>query len=117
VAVCAAVAQSPITVVPAGRAVGKSFSLAGLVLWWVYTRPKSLVMTTGPDFRPVFSVLWKEPRRTLLSAPVPLGYDHLIRCYSTPKRLTVQHGTDWGTMGFAAQYEEGFSGQQRATCW
>jgi hypothetical protein len=35
-AVCAAVARSPITVVPAGRAVGKSFLLAGLVLWWVY---------------------------------------------------------------------------------
>ena len=57
VAVCEAVAKSPITVVPAGRAVGKSFLLAGLVLWWLYTRPKSLVITTGPDFRQVVSVL------------------------------------------------------------
>jgi len=38
VAVCEAVAKSPITVVPAGRAVGKSFLLAGLVLWWVNRR-------------------------------------------------------------------------------
>jgi hypothetical protein len=110
-AVCAAVARSPITVVPAGRAVGKSFLLAGLVLWWVYTRPKSLVITTGPDFRQVVSVLWKELRRALRSARVPLGYDHLTRGYSTPQRLTVQQGTGWGALGFAAQYEEGFSGQ------
>jgi hypothetical protein len=57
VAVCAAVASSPITVVPAGRAVGKRFLLAGLVLWWVDTHPRSLVITTGPDFRQVASVL------------------------------------------------------------
>src|SRR5690349_8368037 len=63
VAVCEAVAKSPITVVPAGRAVGKSFLLAGLVLWWLYTRPRSLVITTGPDFRQVVSVLWKDLRR------------------------------------------------------
>ena len=33
VEVCQAIARSPITVVPAGRAVGKSFLLAGTVLW------------------------------------------------------------------------------------
>src|SRR3954452_3946857 len=63
--VCRAVARSPITVVPAGRAVGKSFLLAGIVLWWLYTRPRSLVITTGPDHRQVVSVLWKEIRRAL----------------------------------------------------
>jgi tRNA(Met) C34 N-acetyltransferase TmcA len=107
VAVCEAAAKRPITVVPAGRAVGKSCLLAGLVLWWIYTRPKSLVITTGPDFRQVVSVLWKELR----SAAVPLGYDHLTHGYGTPQRLTVQQGTGWGALGFAAQYEEGFSGQ------
>src|SRR5262249_20167837 len=43
VEVCHAIARSPIPVVPAGRAVGKSFLLAGLALWWLYTRPHSLV--------------------------------------------------------------------------
>ena len=42
---------------------------------------------------------------------MPLGYDHLTQGYSTPQRLTVQQGTGWGALGFAAQYEEGFSGQ------
>src|SRR3954470_21192912 len=63
--VCDAIAKSPITVVPAGRAVGKSYLLAGIVLWWLYTRPGSLCITTGPDHRQVVSVLWKEIRRAM----------------------------------------------------
>jgi hypothetical protein len=121
--VCKAIASSPITVVPAGRAVGKSFLLAGTVLWWLYTRPNSLVITTGPDHRQVVSVLWKEIRRALRArvaqepgqAPgVPrfhLGFDHLTRGYSSPQRLVVRQGTEWGALGFSAQLEEGFSGQ------
>jgi hypothetical protein len=109
--VCRAIADSPVTVVPAGRAVGKSYLLAGIVLWWLYTRPNSLVITTGPDHRQVVSVLWKELRRALRGARVPLGYDHLTKGYSSPQRLTVRQGTGWGALGFAAGGEEGFSGQ------
>ena len=120
VEVCQAIARSPITVVPAGRAVGKSFLLAGTVLWWLYTRPGSLVITTGPDHRQVVSVLWKEIRRALRprrglegrdSRGLVLGHDHLTAGYNSPQRLVVKMGTDWGALGFAAQYEEGFSGQ------
>jgi hypothetical protein len=110
-AVCEAVARHPTTVVPAGRAVGKSYLLAGIVLWWLYTRPGSLVITTGPDHRQVVSVLWKELRRALKGARVPLAYDHLTRGFSSPQRLVVQSGTAWGALGFAAGCEEGFSGQ------
>src|SRR5207302_2169149 len=114
--VCEAIARSPITVVPAGRAVGKSFLLAGIVLWWLYTRPMSLVITTGPDQRQVMSVLWKEIRRALrprfedgrrISPRLKLGYDHLTEGYSSPQRLVVKEGTEWGALGFAARSEEG----------
>jgi hypothetical protein len=120
VEVCRAIARSPVTVVPAGRAVGKSFLLAGTVLWWLYTRPMSLVITTGPDHRQVVSVLWKEIRRALRPRVEPggesnsrliLGHDHLTKGYNSPQRLALRHGTGWGALGFAAQYEEGFSGQ------
>jgi hypothetical protein len=69
------------------------------------------VITTGPDHRQVVSVLWKELRRAIKGARVPLGHDHLTRGYTSPQRLTVRAGTDWGALGFAAQCEEGFSGQ------
>jgi hypothetical protein len=88
VEVCRSVAESPITVVPAGRAVGKSYLLAGIVLWYLYTRPGSLVITTGPDHRQVVSVLWKEIRRAIRSARAPLGFDHLTEGYGSPQRLT-----------------------------
>jgi hypothetical protein len=112
--VCDAIARSPITVVPAGRAVGKSYLLAGIVLWWLYTRRDSLVITTGPDHRQVVSVLWKEIRRAISRALVPLGHDHLSEGYGSPQRLCVRDGTDWGVLGFAARLKEGFSGQHAA---
>ena len=118
--VCGAVARSPVTLVPAGRAVGKSFLLAGLALWWLYTRPGSLVITTAPDHRQVTSVLWKEIRRLLRSrhrgeprpgSMIRLGYDHLSRGYGSPQQLVVDGSAAWQALGFSAQYEEGFSGQ------
>jgi hypothetical protein len=118
--VCDAIARSPITVVPAGRAVGKSFLLAGVALWWLYTRPMSLVITTGPDHRQVVSVLWKEIRRAIrprfkrgcqIGPRLDLGYDHFTEGYNSPQRFAVKYGTDWGALGFAAKSEEGFSGQ------
>ena len=121
VEVCDAVAASPITLVPAGRAVGKSFLFAGIVLWWLFTRPYSLCITTGPDHRQVVSVLWKEIRRALrprrdaqgrrLTPRIDLGYDHLTDGYSSPQRLAIREGSEWGAIGFAARTEEGFSGQ------
>jgi len=110
-AVCDSIVRYPTTVVPAGRAVGKSYLLAGVVLWWLYTRPNSLVITTGPDHRQVVSVLWKEIRRAIRASRARLGYDHLTQGYSSPQRLTVRSKGDWGALGFAAQSSEGFSGQ------
>jgi hypothetical protein len=112
--ICEAIVRYPVVVVPAGRAVGKSYGLAGVVPWWLYTRKHSLVITTGPDHRQVVSVLWKEIRRAMTKAKeagLELGYDHLSTGYTSPQRLTVETGTDWGALGFAAGYEEGFGGQ------
>lgn len=109
--VCNAVSEYPITVVPAGRAVGKSYLLAGIVLWWLYTRPGSQVITTGPDFRQVVSVLWKEIRRAIRSSRAPLGHDHLTDGYASPQRLDVRANSSWGALGFATKGSEGLSGQ------
>jgi hypothetical protein len=114
------VARYPITVVPAGRAVGKSYLLAGLVLWWLYTRPGSLVITTGPDHRQVVTVLWKEIRRALVrrvedgrwrGPRFPLGYKHVTSGMGSPQRLLIREEDDWQAIGFSAGSEEGFSGQ------
>ena len=60
-------------------------------------------------------MLWKEIRRALrpryedgerVSPLIPLGYDHITEGYSSPQRLTVQQGSDWGALGFAANSED-----------
>jgi hypothetical protein len=121
VAICEAVAHSPITVVPAGRAVGKSYLLAGLVLWWLYTRRPSRVITTGPDHRQVVSVLWSELRSALqprygddgfqVSPRLKLGYEHLTQGHGSPQRLTLKAAERWEALGFACKTDEGLSGQ------
>jgi hypothetical protein len=121
IAVCDSVAKFPMTIVPGGRSIGKSWLLAGLVLWWLYTRPYSLVLTTGPDHRQVVTVLWKEIRKALrvrhdrtgkrVSPLVDLGFDHLTQGHGSPQRLDVIEGGEWGALGFACRTEEGFAGQ------
>ena len=115
VAVCHAIAQSPVTVVPAGRAVGKSFLLAGtgaLVALHPADEPGDHHRARPSPGR--LGALERDPPGVRAAAAVArliLGYDHLTEGYSSPQRLTVKLGTDWGALGFAAQYEEGFSGQ------
>lgn len=122
VEVCDSVARYPITVIPGGRAAGKTWALAGLPLWWLYTRPNSLVITTGPDHRQVVTVLWKEIRRALrprfdrvtgrkLTPRIDLRYHHLSEGHGSPQRLDVVSGGEWSAIGFACATEEGFGGQ------
>lgn len=117
--ICNAVARSPITVIPAGRAVGKSFILARLALWWIYTREHSLVLTTGPDHRQVVHVLWAEIKKAIrprhedgvrVHPRRGLDYDFLSDGQGSPQRLVVKDGTRWGAVGFACKAEEGMSG-------
>jgi hypothetical protein len=109
--VCEAVAHYPTTIVPAGRACGKSFLLAGIVLWYLYTRRGARIITTGPDHRQVVSVLWGEIRRAIAEANIAIGYEHLTQGYSSPQRLTINALNRWEALGYAAMSTEGFSGQ------
>src|SRR3954471_16368231 len=58
-----AVARYHDTVIYSGNAVGKGYLVAGLILWWLWTRPDSLVIVTGPSQAVLGSVTWKEVQR------------------------------------------------------
>jgi hypothetical protein len=111
IAVCDAVARSPVTLIPAAKSVGKSHVLAGLALWWLYTRAGSRVITTGPDFRQICTVLWGEMRRAIVGAKEPLRFEYFSRGFGSPQRLVVSQATRWEAIGYAANTTEGFSGQ------
>src|SRR3974377_1785935 len=57
---CDAVVTYKTVVVPPGHFLGKSYLSAGLILWWLYTRPNSLVIVTAPSQNLLGSVVFKE---------------------------------------------------------
>src|SRR6478672_9467069 len=67
-----AVARYHDTVIYSGNAVGKDYLVAGLVPWWLWTRPNSLVIVTGPSQAVLGSVTWKEIDRAIAGAALPL---------------------------------------------
>lgn len=53
--------------------VGKTAMLAGICLWFVVANPGSRVITTGPTWHHVESVLWPEIHRRYHGAAFPIG--------------------------------------------
>jgi hypothetical protein len=49
--------------VKSANGVGKTYLAADLVLWFLYTNPHSIVLTTAPTWRQVRHVLWQEIRK------------------------------------------------------
>lgn len=56
-----------------GHSVGKDWLAGRLVIWWLMTRPDSIVLTTAAKEQQVVSVLWGEVRQAAKRARVPLG--------------------------------------------
>lgn len=110
VEICAAVVRYKTVVVPTGNAVGKTFCCAGLVLWWLYTRPDSLVVVTAPSQALLATVLFKEIRRAHAGSAVPLPGKLTAGAGAGPQVLRV---TDTGhqVLGIATRGVERMSGQ------
>src|SRR5574343_346105 len=53
--------------------IGKTFIVARIVLWWLYSFPHSIVITTAPTWRQVQDLVWKEIRSCHYRSKVPLG--------------------------------------------
>ena len=107
--ICRAVVEHRTTVVPTGNSVGKSYCAAGLILWWLYSRPGSLVVATAPSQTLLGTVLFKEVRRALAGARVSL----LGRITDSPAVSPQTVITPYGSMalGIATRGTERLSGQ------
>ena len=102
--ICDSVVRFPVTLVPTGNAVGKSFLAAGLLHWFLFTRPGSLVVATAPTQVQLEEVLWKEVERSHGNARVPLGG----RLLKSP--LKVDLGGGWQALAYSTTKVERFSG-------
>jgi hypothetical protein len=90
------------TAVFAGHAVSKSFTAAGLVLWFLSCFPPATVITTAPSNDQVENILWKDIRSLYAQAAAnghPLG-GHLTL---TKLDMGADSGVKWFAYGFATK--------------
>lgn len=73
------------TLVQAGNLVGKTYVLSGILLWFLYTRPNSIVISTAPTQTQLEEVLWKEVRAAWRHSKIPLGG----RLLADPQKIAI----------------------------
>lgn len=99
-----AVVKYPKVAVRSCHASGKTHLSARIALWWLLTRPNSIVITTAPTARQVNELLWKEIRLAYKNAPIPLGGT----LYPKASKLFINDG--WLCIGFTADDDVSFQG-------
>ncbi len=94
--------------VNAGHSVGKTFLAACLALWWFYTRPRAVVITTAPTERDVVDLLWTEIRILHANAKRPLP-----KYFAGPKSAEMFDNEEHWAKGYTARRGESFQGRHR----
>jgi len=110
VEICEAVTRYKTVVVPTGNSVGKSYLAAGLALWWLCTRPDSLVVATAPSQTLLGTVLFKEIRKAAARSRVDLEATVTESPKASPQTLSLDN-PDYQILGIATRGVERFSGQ------
>lgn len=87
------------TAISACHDVGKSWTMARVVLWYATCFPYSKIITTAPTFNQVKNILWSEIRSAHARSKYPLGGKMNL----TDWHLS-QHG-DWFAIGFTPRNE------------
>lgn len=97
--ICLATTKYRRIAIPSVFGAGKTWVLAHLTLWWLYTHPGSKVITTSPSNRQVRDQIWGELRSAWQTSKFPLGGE----CLTTDLKL----GPTWYATGFATKSDSG----------
>ncbi len=97
-----AIVDTQFVYVPSCHASGKSYSSAQIALWFLYSHPNSIVVTTAPTGRQVRKVMWGEIRRAFGQATVALGGELL--------QTELKIDPKWYAFGFSTDQPTNFSG-------
>ena len=92
------------TTVRSGNSLGKSFTAAGVALWFLLTHYPSTVITTAPTDRQVRDIIWREMARMCSSSRLPIGGEML----QPSKRLDLED--NWYAVGFSSDESSRFQG-------
>jgi hypothetical protein len=107
--ICRSVVEYRATVVYSGNMLGKDFTFARLILWWLYTRPDSLVIVTGPTQQQIGSIVWKEIRRAVTNVDIPFTSHITAAVQASPQQVNLGGGHQ--ALGFSTKSVERASGQ------
>ena len=79
------------TTVRACHDVGKTYIASRTALWFLYSHPQSIVVTTAPTMRQVENLLWRELRAAHEASRQPLGGE--------PLKTRLDIAPDWYAIG------------------
>jgi hypothetical protein len=85
--------------------IGKTYIVARLVLWWLFSHPYSIVITTAPTWRQVQDLVWKEIRSAYNQSKIPLGGN----LAPTATQLAID-GKEWVALGLSTNDSNRFQG-------
>jgi phage terminase large subunit len=81
---------------------GKTMAASWATLWYLYTRPNSIVVTTAPTNQQVKNLLWRRLRGAHAGARVPLP--------GKPLTQMLELGPEWYAIGISTDEEVNFQG-------
>ena len=87
------------TAVKAGHSVSKSYTMARLAVWFLYSHFPSTVVTTAPTNTLVEEVLWREIREAWNTSPI----DSPGNMTTTKLDLQKQFNVKWFAIGFSTR--------------
>jgi phage terminase large subunit len=100
-----AVRDNPRTSARSCHGIGKSFLAGNTALWFLYTFPYSIVLTTAPTWRQVEKLVWKEIRSSVRKSKIDLGGELAKK---SPELQIVQD--EWVALGLSTNQPERFQG-------
>jgi hypothetical protein len=108
--ICRSVVDYRVTVCYTGNMTGKDYVVGGVVPWWLWTRPNSEVIVTGPSQTILGSVTWKEIRRAVEGSAICKAFSPKFSrgVKTSPQILELAPG--WQALGFSTTSVERASG-------
>ena len=99
------VRDNPRTSARSCHGIGKSFLAGNTALWFLYTFPYSIILTTAPTWRQVEKLVWKEIRSSIRKSKIDLGGELAKK---SPELQIVQD--EWVALGISTNQPDRFQG-------
>ena len=93
------------TAVRSCHGIGKTFTAAMCILWFLYTHNKAIVLSTAPTWRQVEKLIWKEIRSAYRESQIALGGNLLPK---TPELHLIYD--EWYAAGLSTNEPDRFQG-------